>query len=77
MRKGTRLGQHPPRRKRKDSICFSPFLYRDRNRIERFVNRIKQCCRIATRYEKFAENFLAIVKLASIRLRLRTYKSTA
>ena len=46
----------PPRRTRKDPICFSPFLYRARNRIERFFNRIKQCRRIATRYDKLAEN---------------------
>jgi transposase len=58
----------PPRRTRKGPICFSPFLYRARNRIERFFNRIKQCRRIATRYDKLAENFLAFVKLAAIRL---------
>jgi transposase len=58
----------PPRRTRKDPICFSPLLYRDRNRIERFFNRVKQCRRIATRYDKLAENFLAFLKLAAIRL---------
>lgn len=66
----------PPRRTRKDPICFSPFLYRARNRIERFFNRIKQCRRIATRYDKLAENFLAFVKLAAIRLWVRVNEST-
>jgi transposase len=33
----------PPKRNRKDPICFSPHLYRARNRIERFFNRIKHC----------------------------------
>jgi transposase len=66
----------PPRRTRKDLICFSPFLYRARNRIERFFNRIKQCRRIATRYDKLAENFLAFVKLAAIRLWLAVNEST-
>ena len=66
----------PPRRTRKDPICFSPLLYRARNRIERFFNRIKQCRRIATRYDKLAENFLAFIKLAAIRLWVRVYKST-
>lgn len=42
----------PPRRNRRDPICFSPYLYRQRNHVERFFNRIKQCRRIATRYEK-------------------------
>jgi transposase len=35
----------PPKRNRKDPICFSPYLYRDRNLIERFFNKIKQCRR--------------------------------
>jgi hypothetical protein len=52
-----------------DPICFSPFLYRARNRIERFFNRIKQCRRVATRYDRLAANYLAFVQLASIRLR--------
>lgn len=67
----------PPRRNRRDPICFSPYLYRDRNLVERFFNRIKHCRRIATRYEKRAANFLAFVKLAAIRLWLRVYESTA
>jgi len=40
----------PPRRNRKEPICFSPYLYRARNRVERFFNKIKQCRRVATRY---------------------------
>jgi transposase len=40
----------PPKRNRKDPICFSPYLYRARNLIERFFNKIKQCRRVATRY---------------------------
>jgi transposase len=39
----------PPKRNRKYPICFSPYLYRDRNLVERFFNTIKQCRRIATR----------------------------
>ena len=38
----------PPKRNRKDPICFSPYLYRARNLIERFFNKIKQCRRVAT-----------------------------
>ena len=38
----------PPKRNRKDPTCFSPYLYRARNLIERFFNKIKQCRRIAT-----------------------------
>ena len=61
----------PPKRNRRDPICFSPHLYRARNLIERFFNRIKHCRRIATRYDKLAANYLAFVQLASIRLWLR------
>jgi transposase len=59
----------PPKRNRKDDpICFSPYLYRARNLVERFFNEIKHCRRIATRYDKLAANYLAFVELASIRL---------
>jgi transposase len=66
----------PPKRNRKNPICFSPYLYRDRNLVERFFNKIKQCRRIATRYDKLAANYLAFVKFACIRLWLRVYEST-
>jgi transposase len=36
--------------------------------IERFFNKIKQCRCVATRYDKLAANYLAFIKLASIRL---------
>jgi transposase len=35
----------PPRRNRRDALCFSPYLYRARNLVERFFNKIKQCRR--------------------------------
>jgi transposase len=38
------------------TICFSLYLCRDRNRIERFFNQIKQCRWVATRYNKLAAN---------------------
>ena len=57
-----------PKRNRKEAICFSPYLYRARNLVERFFNKIKQCRRIATRYDKLADNYLAFIKLASIRI---------
>src|SRR5260370_22171637 len=66
----------PPKRNRKDPICFSPYLYRARNLIERFFNKIKQCRRVATRYDKLAANYLAFIKLASIRIWLRSNEAT-
>ena len=35
----------PPKSNRTDPICFSPYLYRARNRVERFFNRIKHVVR--------------------------------
>jgi transposase len=67
----------PPKCNRSNPICFSPYLYRDRNRIERFFNRIMQCRRVAPRYDKLAANYLAFVQLASIRLWLRVNESTS
>jgi len=69
MKKGA-WANIPPKSNRRDPICYSPYLYRDRNRVERFFNRIKQCRRIA-----IADNYLAFVQLASIRLWLRVNES--
>jgi transposase len=66
----------PPKSNRKDALSFSPYLYRARNLVERFFNKIKQCRRVATRYDKLAANFLAFIQLASIRVWLRVNEST-
>lgn len=76
MKKGA-WANIPPKRNRSDSICFSPYLYRARNQVERFFNRIKQCRRVATRYDRLAANYLAFVQLASIRLWLRLDESAS
>jgi|TARA_Y100000294_G_scaffold109896_1_gene101960 transposase len=61
----------PDRSNRKAGHAFSPTLYRERNRIERFFNRIKHYRRIATRYEKLAASYLAMLQLAAVRVWLR------
>lgn len=45
---------------------FDKALYRRRNLVERCFNRLKQYRRIATRYEKNAENYLTMLTIASI-----------
>lgn len=67
----------PARSNRKDDFVFSKWVYRQRNLVERFFNKLKQFRGIATRYDKNHLNFLAAVKLASIRIWLRSYESTA
>ncbi len=67
----------PDKSNRKERHCFSKTLYKERNRIERFFNRIKHFRRIATRFEKLAQNYLAMIKLASIRIWMRHNESMA
>ena len=50
---------------------FSPFLYKERNLVERFFNKLKHFRAIATRFEKHDANYLALVKLASSRIWMR------
>jgi transposase len=45
----------PPRSNRKQRLAFSGWLYRQRNLVERFFNRIKHIRGIATRYDKCPE----------------------
>jgi transposase len=54
---------------------FDREAYRRRNVVERCVGWLKENRRLATRYEKLAVNFLALVKLAMIRLCLRKLDS--
>ena len=67
----------PAKSNRKWKPCFSKALYRERNQVERFFSKLKHFRRVATRYDKLAENFFAMVQLASMRLWLRAYESTA
>ena len=55
----------PPKSNRKDPICFSTYLCKARNAIERFFNKIKYFRRIATRYDKLSKNYLAAVQLTA------------
>ena len=45
---------------------FNKQHYRQRNIVERLINRLKQFRRIATRYEKRASNFAAMITVAAI-----------
>jgi transposase len=56
----------PPKSNRKWKNCFSPWLYRGRNAIERMFGRLKDFRRIATRYDRLARNYLAAVHIAAV-----------
>ncbi|WP_318248679.1 transposase [Gluconobacter oxydans] len=47
--------------------------YRDRNRIERMFNSLKQMRRIATRYDKTALSFMSFLNIAAARLWIRSF----
>ena len=57
----------PTRANQPRKPAFSKRLYRNRNVVERCFGWLKECRRIATRYEKLAVRFLAMIKLAIIR----------
>jgi transposase len=56
----------PPKKNRKIKREYDKHLYQERNLAERFINRIKQYRRVATRYEKTALNLFCFVHLATI-----------
>ena len=56
----------PPKKNRIVKRDYDKHLYKERNLAERFINRIKQYRRVATRYEKTARNFLGFVHVAAI-----------
>ena len=66
----------PNRSNRKTKFRWTKAIYRERNHVERFFNKLKQFRRIATRYEKLGANFFAFLKLASVRIWLRSIEST-
>ena len=61
-------GNIKPMPNRVNIPSFSSYLYRFRNLVECFFNKLKHFLAVATRYEKNDANYLALVKLAAIRI---------
>lgn len=61
----------PSKKNRKKPREHDEHLYKDRRKVEWFINLLKQYRRVATRYEKTARNFLGFVHVASIMILLR------
>ena len=55
----------PPMSSRCQKPSYDKELYRGRNRIERFFNKLKPFRRLATRYDKLAKTFLASLCLVA------------
>jgi transposase len=65
--KGRRVGAVIPARKdQQTDPTFDPAACRERNVVERLINRLKQRRRIATHYEKRAANYRAMLVIAAI-----------
>ncbi len=65
----------PTRKNWKEAFAFSDFLYRYRNLVERFFGKMKPFRVIATRYDRNPGNYMAALKLASLRIWLKSYES--
>jgi transposase len=55
----------PPRKHRKESIEYDKALYKLREKVERFFNRLQQFRRIATRYDKLGNTYLAFIHVVA------------
>jgi len=55
----------PPKRHRKDKLDFDPVIYKQRNIIERMFCRLKDWRRVATRYDRKIETFMATIAIAA------------
>jgi transposase len=58
----------PNKSNRKKRYRWKKSIYRQRNHVERFFNKLKNFRRIATRYDKLGATFFAFVQLASVRI---------
>jgi transposase len=61
----------PTQKGRKEQRPLDAHLYKERNVCERFWSKAKQYRRVATRYDKKAQNFLAFVKVAAMMVMLQ------
>jgi transposase len=48
------------------ALAFDRLAYRERNQVERLINRLKQYRRVATRYEKLAVRYHAVLTIVAI-----------
>ena len=61
----------PPKKNRKMPRKYDKHLYKERNKVERFIRLLKQYRRVATRYEKTDPNYLGFVYVAAVMILLR------
>ena len=62
---------------RTEPASYSKRTYKKRNLIERYIGKLKQFRYVSTRFDRSTVNYLAMAKLAAVRLWLRHYESAA
>jgi transposase len=55
----------PPKSNRKTPRVYGKDIYKGRNLVGRLFQKLKECRRVATRYERLATNYMAMLCLAS------------
>lgn len=70
-----KLAAGKQRRKKGPHYRFEKEVYQQRSGVEQSIGWMKECRRVATRYEKLAVSFLAMIHLAFIRFCLKRYLS--
>jgi transposase len=66
------LAHIPSRRNAVEPWPYCEAAYKERNKVERLINKMKQFRAIATRYDKLGETFLATIKLALCFIKARS-----
>jgi len=61
----------PPRQNCKQPMLYDAEPYQMREQVERFFNKLKQFRRVATRYEKLGQTFLAFIHVVALWIMLR------
>ncbi len=61
----------PPKSNRRTPIEYDKALYKERNLVERFFNKLKNFRRVATRCDKLLANYRGFVILAAVAIALR------
>lgn len=61
------LGARPviPTRRSEETLSYPPWIYTNRNQVERLWDRLKEWRTVTTRYEKTAHSFMSILCLAT------------
>jgi putative transposase len=63
----------PPKKNRNEPRAYDEHVSKERNKVERFINLMKQYRRVATRYEKTDPNFLGFIYVYAIMILVRVH----